>query len=90
MENNLNAKENFCRVFTEYTGEKIDKVEQLTQYQTNGKCLSEFADFYFWNVYSKMKGDQAVKTTDTIFRLKAIIIILIAFLLLIFLSNTKF
>ncbi len=81
------SEDDFCRVFTEYTGEKIDNPEQLTQYTMNGMSLYNFADFYFWNIYSKRLSDENRSTDDKIFRLKAVIVLLLFVLIALAISG---
>jgi len=38
-------KENFCKAYSEFYGEKIDKTEQITQHNFDGQELFEFAEY---------------------------------------------
>ena len=43
---NKTAEEIFCKVYTEFYGEPIDKAEQITEHRFNGNELMEFCEFY--------------------------------------------
>jgi hypothetical protein len=88
MKNTTNpAEQEFCEVFSEYTGEKIDNPRRLTECRMTGEGLFNFVDFHFWQIYSKKLSESNRKTDDTIFRLKAVIIALIFLMIMLVLSK---
>ena len=78
----VNSPERFCRVVAEYNGTEIRKVEQIETVTISGYSLYRFAEFYFWKIYPDLQLETVRKNEDMIFRLRAVIFILLFFILL--------
>ncbi len=66
----------FCEVVTQFTGEPVDKIAQVTYWKMSGTELFSFAKFYFARVYSRFLSEELRRKDDTIYRLKCIVLAL--------------
>lgn len=63
----------FCEVVTQFTGEPIDKVGQVSSWTMGGTELYEFCQFYFAKVYSRFLSEELRRKDNTIYRQRCII-----------------
>jgi hypothetical protein len=77
----------FCEVVTQFKGEIIDKIAQISYWKMSGTELYEFSKFYFAMIYSNHLSAELRRKDDTIYKLKCIVVALFIVITMLIISN---
>lgn len=77
----------FCEVVTQFTGEPIDKIAQISYWKMSGTELYQFSKFYFAMIYSGHLSEALRRKDDTIYKLKCIVVALCIVITMLIISN---
>lgn len=72
----------FCKILTHWTGEPVDKLGQVVYRKLHGTELYELCNFYFSCVYTRYTSEELRRKDNAIYRMKAIIAVLLIIILL--------
>ena len=67
----------FCKIVSHFTGERVEKLGQIQQWKLHGTELYELCNFYFSCVYTRYTSEELRRKDNTVYRLKAIIVFLL-------------